>query len=299
MNGHRARRWHRENATEHATLAMRPPIGPCAPPRPALERRLSGALPAATTVERPAPGVRVHQPARGFRYAMDPILLAGFVAEAGPPGRFLDVGTGCGVAALLLGRLGWHGVGMDVQEGVLDLARQGALDSGLADRLAFVGGDVRSLAAAAPPGAPPYPWVLCNPPYWRAGTGPLPADPAVAAARFALHGDLDELIPAMCRLGERVALVLPLARAREACVALRAAGRPIARRLDLLPRLCLIEGSRSAAPEGPRLEAPLRESGRHSARVRALYDAANAILPDAPPAAGQPSHAAPDTGGAP
>lgn len=246
--------------------------------------------PGSTTIERPAPGLRVHQPARGFRYAMDPILLAGFVAEAGPPSRFLEVGTGCGVAALLLGRLGWTGVGIDVQGAVIDLAERSAADSGLQDRLRFEVADVRRSAEAQADDAPPYPWVLCNPPYWRPGSGPLPADPAVAAARFALNGDLDELIPAMARLGERVALVLPLDRAREACAALRAAGRPIARRLDLKPRLCLIEGARGAAPEGPRAEAPLREQGAHSARVHALYGAVGAILPDGPPAAGQPSH---------
>lgn len=231
------------------------------------------------TVDSPAPGLWVHQPARGYRYAMDPLLLVGFVIEGTPPGaerRFIELGTGGGVAALLLARQGWVGDGIDVQQATLALARRSASDSGLSARVRFTEADGRGWLRG---GAPPAPVALCNPPYWPAQSGPLPADPVVAASRFALHGDLDALIPALAAMGERVALVLPLARVGEAARLLSAAGRPVRRRLDLLPRLALIEGGSSEAPSSPREEAPLRVDGDHSPRVQALYAAAGAALP--------------------
>jgi len=231
------------------------------------------------TVDSPAPGLWVHQPARGYRYAMDPLLLVGFVVEGTAPGaerRFVELGTGGGVAALLLARQGWVGEGIDVQQAPLDLAQRSADDSGLSAQLRFTCADGRAWADNSAGRAPV---ALCNPPYWPARSGPLPADPVVAASRFALHGDLDALIPALAAMGERVALVLPLGRVGEAARLLAAAGRPVARRLDLLPRLSLVEGRPAGGPSSPREEAPLRVDGDHSPRVRALYAAAGASLP--------------------
>ncbi len=251
-----------------AAPSASPAAGICPPP----------ALPG-HTVDSPAPGLWVHQPARGYRYAMDPLLLVGFVVEGTPSGaerRFVELGTGGGVAALLLARLGWVGEGIDVQQAPLALARRSAADSGLRAQLRFTAADGRAWAAR---GAPRAPVALCNPPYWPAQSGPLPADPVVAASRFALHGDLDALIPALVAMGERVALVLPMARVGEAARLLAAAGRPVRRRLDLLPRLALLEGGAPDAPCTPREEAPLRVDGDHGPRVRALYAAAGAMLP--------------------
>ena len=91
--------------------------------------------------DEPAPGLKVWQPRRGFRYGLDSILLAGWALEGGRPKRFLDVGTGSGIVALLLARLGIPGVGIDVRSDWIDLARRSAEDSGL-DNVSFVPGDV-------------------------------------------------------------------------------------------------------------------------------------------------------------
>lgn len=248
---------------------------------PAPPAAVSGPPPALVghTVDSPAPGLWVHQPARGYRYAMDPLLLVGFVIEGTAPRaerRFIELGTGGGVAALLLARQGWVGEGIDVQQAPLALARRSAADSGLSAQVRFTESDGRAWVRG---GVAPAPVALCNPPYWPAQSGPLPADPVVAASRFALHGDLDALIPALAAMGERVALVLPLARVGEAARHLHAAGRPVRRRLDLLPRLALIEGGAGDTPCSPREEAPLRVDGDHSPRVQALYAAAGAVLP--------------------
>ncbi|MEQ1568253.1 MAG: hypothetical protein ABMA64_21620, partial [Myxococcota bacterium] len=57
------------------------------------------------TLDRPAPGVVIAQPARGFRYGSDAMWLVGFALATGPlPASALDLGTGSGVMAAQLER---------------------------------------------------------------------------------------------------------------------------------------------------------------------------------------------------
>ncbi len=53
-----------------------------------------------TVLHSPNP-LKIEQAAEGYRYSIEPFLLADFVRP--PPGcRILDVGTGCGIIPLLL-----------------------------------------------------------------------------------------------------------------------------------------------------------------------------------------------------
>ena len=233
----------------------------------------------ALSCERPAPGLVIWQPARGFRFALDPFILAGWALEGGAPGSFLDAGTGSGVIALLVGRLGFAGEGVDIKDEWIALARRSAAQSEdvfgrpLAERLDFQVQDLRARQAD------PVDLVLCNPPYRQPGRGPLPADPLAAAARVALHGDLDALIPALCRAGRRVAMVLPAIRAEEAIALLAASGTPLARRCNVGQVLVLLEGrsDHSGPVSFEAIDAPAER--RFPARVRDWYAALGAPLP--------------------
>lgn len=234
---------------------------------------------AALTRDSPRPGVVVYQPARGFRYAMDPILLAGWALEGGRPASFLDAGTGSGILALLLAAQGIPGLGVDVLPLWIDLARRSAAESA-APHLRFELGDLRSMDL------PEVELAVCNPPYQPRGGGPVPAEPTRAHGRHELAGGLSELIPALARVAPRVALVLPAGRAREAVELLARAGRPLARRCRLEPALVLLEGRSPAlpAPDGPLEEVlQLRRGGAFHPRVRRLYERAGVDLPAAPP----------------
>ncbi len=224
------------------------------------------------TRDEPAPGLVVHQPRRGFRYAMEPFLLAGWVLERHAGARFLDVGTGSGIVALLLASRGLAGEGIDVLPAWIALARRSAADSGLAGRVRFRVADVRREKAGG------FDLAVANPPFFEPGAGPLPADPFRAAGRHALAGGLAAIVAGMARRAPACALVLPRRRAGDGARALAAAGRPLARRLDLGDTFTLLEGRVGAErPEAER--APLADAAGTSARVRSLYAAVGARPP--------------------
>ena len=64
------------------------------------------------------------------------------VKRAGPPGRFLEVGTGSGALAVALAKSGFWGVAADRSEEALALARENAARHGVADCIKFVRADL-------------------------------------------------------------------------------------------------------------------------------------------------------------
>jgi tRNA1(Val) A37 N6-methylase TrmN6 len=108
--------------------------------------------------------VRFHQPASGYRVAIDPILLAAAVSATGGDVA-LDLGSGTGAASLCLHHRvpDCRIVGLEKGPDMLALARQNALLNEAGDRVAFVEGD-----AGNPPAqivANSFDHVFSNPPY--------------------------------------------------------------------------------------------------------------------------------------
>jgi len=217
------------------------------------------------------PGLWLHQPEPGYRAAMDPILLAGWIIERGTPRTAVDAGSGSGILALLLGRAGAQVVGVDAQAEWLEPSTRSAEECGLSQRVRFETADLRTWVG------PEVDLVASNPPYFTPGSGHVPADPMRAHARHALRGDLAELIPRMTRLAPRIALVLPTAREAEARSILADHGRPVVAVLRLLPRIVLLEGRTGGGPVSEET-LPLRTDGVHHPRAHALYAAAGAYL---------------------
>lgn len=121
--------------------------------------------------------LRLWQPARGYRAATDPVLLAACVpAKAGE--SVLDLGCGVGAAALLLATRipSLHLAGLEAQAAYADLARRNAARAGIA--LAVHEGMVEDMPAAL---RTPFDHVIANPPYYDPGGTPA-ADPGRAAA---------------------------------------------------------------------------------------------------------------------
>jgi tRNA1(Val) A37 N6-methylase TrmN6 len=126
--------------------------------------------------------LRFFQPRRGYRAAIDPVLLAAAVrAEAGE--TVLDAGVGTGAAALCLAARapGCRIVGLEREQELLELAAVNVRANGLADRVELVAGDL--LGPSDDLRRQPFDAVMTNPPYLADGAGTPPLD----AARRAAH----------------------------------------------------------------------------------------------------------------
>ncbi|MFL1461907.1 tRNA1(Val) (adenine(37)-N6)-methyltransferase [Roseococcus sp. DSY-14] len=173
--------------------------------------------------------VRLRQPRRGFRAALDPVLLAAFV-PARPGEAVLELGCGSGAAFLCLAaRVPGLRVAAIEQDPAL---------AALAQRNAALNGVAASVLAADLRGAP-LPRVrhgLANPPYWPAGTAsPDPARRQAAHEAAALADWTAALGRAVVPRGT-ASLVLPAARWGEAAALLRQSGFGALALLPVAPR---------------------------------------------------------------
>ena len=113
--------------------------------------------------------LRLHQPADGYRAAIDPVLLAAAVPALSGE-EVADLGCGVATAGLcLLARVpGIRVTGLELQPWLVDLARENARLNGCDGMLRVMAGDV-----AAPPDAMAvagFDHVMLNPPYLEAGS---------------------------------------------------------------------------------------------------------------------------------
>src|SRR5581483_3612145 len=130
-----------------------------------------------------------YQPAEGYRAAIDPVLLAAAVpARAGD--RVLDLGAGAGAASLCLARRvpDCRVTGLEIDPGLISLARTNAAENGMGERLSFVVGNVAAPPKELRPDS--FDAVMLNPPYRAEGSGTPSPDPAKQRAN-AEEGEAD------------------------------------------------------------------------------------------------------------
>ncbi|WP_295072007.1 methyltransferase [Tabrizicola sp.] len=137
--------------------------------------------------------LRLLQPAKGYRAATDPVLLAGACpAEAGE--SVLDLGCGAGAAALCLGHRvpGLLLAGLELQPAYADLARRNALRNGIP--LEVHEGDLARMPKAL---RRDFDHVIANPPYFHAGGSPSPV--AARARAMQVETPLSDWVAAATR----------------------------------------------------------------------------------------------------
>lgn len=142
--------------------------------------------------------ITLWQPARGYRVAVDPVLLAASV-EPRDGARVLDLGCGVGAISIcLLARCpGISIAGLELNAALVDIARRNVLENDFSDRLAIHQGSV----TAPPPDitAGGFDIVVTNPPFLEAGRAAASPEPAKRTADLEASADLQAWIAAVAR----------------------------------------------------------------------------------------------------
>ena len=151
-------------------------------------------------------GLYLLQDDRYFKLGQDSMVLAAF-ARVGRRARLLDLGCGAGALALLCHRPDLTITGLELQDGPAALFERSVALNGL-DNVTVLRGDLREIACLLPAGCMDY--VVCNPPYFAAGSGKGAARAAHETARQDASATIDEVAAAIAHVlptGGRCAIV--------------------------------------------------------------------------------------------
>lgn len=171
-------------------------------------------------------GIRLRQPANGYRFAMDTVMLA----QSATPKKgekVLDIGTGCGVIPILIRhRLPDVRItGVELQKELFDLARKNVAENKMEDTIRIINMDARHMTTADTGG--PFDMVVSNPPYTAVGAGRINPCPQQALARHEIKLNLKELIATAGRMlkpSGRFIVIYPEYRLNELIEEMRMAG---------------------------------------------------------------------------
>jgi len=230
----------------------------------------------------------IYQRRRGHRYSTDDLLTAWYAVIHGPPfaSRLLDLGSGIGGVGLAVLSRFPHATltAVEVQAVSFTLLAENVRANQLETRVRLQHGDLRELTAEVP-----FDLITASPPYFAARDGLVSSDSQRAAARFELHGGVDDYCAAAARAlapEGRFIFCFPTPQSARAVAACEQAGLHILATRDVVPRstlpplFTLFACARHA--EGPKLlEPPLEVRDEHGLRTQAM-EAARAIFGFAP-----------------
>jgi tRNA1Val (adenine37-N6)-methyltransferase len=227
--------------------------------------------------------LRILQPAHGYRFSVDSVLLGRF-AQARARDRVLDLGAGCGVVALMIAALSSAReiVALELQPALAALITRNAELNGLAQVFALEA-DLRDrriaeLALAS------FDLVVANPPYRALRSGRESPNRSRRIARGSAEGSLSDFVAAAARYVRyrgRVAMVFAAARSAELITELRAHAlepkriRWVHPRIELPASTVLIEARKGGGIEVA-IEPPLvmySRPGIYSAEAAELLGA--------------------------
>lgn len=214
--------------------------------------------------------LRIVQPRHGYRFSLDPLLLADF-AGVRPGERAVNLGTGCGVIALLLARLeeSCSVTGVEFQPEMAGIAERNIRLNELSPRVEVVSADVVSLKTRFPVDS--FDLVVSNPPYRRPGTGKVSPRAGRDDARHETSATLTDFMAAakyLVKPSGRICFVYHTCRLAElmAQAALQKLGvlrlRMVHGNLDAPARMFLVELVKGRVGE-LRVEPPLVVRGDH------------------------------------
>jgi tRNA1Val (adenine37-N6)-methyltransferase len=139
--------------------------------------------------------VKIIQRLRGYRFAEEALHLCQFVQPM-QEARGIDLGTGCGIIAIVLTKEGKvkEMVGLELQEDLADIARRNVSLNGLQGLIEMRVGDIRSAEELFDAGS--FHLVVSNPPYRELGRGRLSPSPEKRIAKHEWACSLEDVLRA-------------------------------------------------------------------------------------------------------
>ncbi len=223
--------------------------------------------------------LKLIQHRQGYRFSVDPVLLADFVTVVAGD-RVIDLGCGGGIIALLIAR--WHEaqeiVGVEIQPAQVERAQRNVVLNELSAKVQICQDDLRTLT---PNSYGLFDRVVSNPPFRAPGAGQCSSGDERAHSRHELAGDLHDFLrigSALLHRGGTFSMIHLAERAVDIIAGMRAADiepkrlRMIHSRVGDDARLLLIEGRKGGRPD-LKIEPPLYvyNGEDYSAEVMAIY----------------------------
>ena len=173
--------------------------------------------------------VRLIQARKGYRSSVDAMVLAWFAAEVeAEPRRCVDLGTGTGLVAVLLGRR-FPSLQLDLIERQPALAERAGRNLALSDLSARAQVHLIDIGLQSPPALPKADLIVCNPPYHPTYGRMLPTQVERREAHYETTADLARFAAVareMAAADARFCLIYPAERADHALATLQAGGWP-------------------------------------------------------------------------
>ncbi|MCI0473191.1 MAG: tRNA1(Val) (adenine(37)-N6)-methyltransferase [Ignavibacteria bacterium] len=225
--------------------------------------------------------ILITQNKTGYRFSIDSILLASHV-DTRPGNRIIDIGTGCGIIALILAYRNPEikVYGIEVQKSLSVLAALNVKNNNMEDRIEIICSDVKDLKKNAIPG--PADIIVCNPPYRKGKSGRVNPDDQRAFARHEIKITLPDVFKTaggLLRVSGKLIMIYPSERTAEIITHMRLSGiepkyfRFIFSKLNSESKLVIVEGVKGGRP-GATVASPLiiyRDDGSYSDEVGRMF----------------------------
>lgn len=227
-----------------------------------------------------------YQHTSGYRFSIDPVLLAHFV-HLKKDESILDLGAGCGIISMILLYRQAANIqkitAFELQQGLVALAKKNCHANNFQQQMAVVQGDLRSISNSF--AAEHFSTVVCNPPFFVAGSGRKSLNEEALIARHQIECTLGEVIEAAAYVLKnrgRFFCVYPAELLALLFAGMNQNGFGVKRMVPVYSypeaeggaRLVLLEAVKNGG-EGMRVEPPLyiynRKNGDYSEAVAAMY----------------------------
>jgi len=141
-------------------------------------------------------GLKIIQKKGYYRYSQDSLHLVDF-ASIKKNDEIIDLGTGCGVMALIIAKrgLGKRIIGVEIQEELSEVATRSVALNGFRDKVKIVKGDLKDVSSFFAPNS--FDYVITNPPYVEATSGTKSSGRKKAIARHEILCTMDDILEAM------------------------------------------------------------------------------------------------------